>query len=50
VTSKDADAYLVQTDDLPTLKDNTHFDTAGQSTLGERMAEQMLKALAPGKK
>jgi hypothetical protein len=50
VTSKDADAYLVQTDALPTLKDNTHFDTAGQSTLGERMAEQMLKALAPGKK
>ena len=49
VTAKDSDTYLVQTDDLPTLKDNTHFDTSGQSTLGERMAGQMLKALAPGK-
>lgn len=39
--------YLVQTDDLTTLKDNTHFDTAGQLTLGERMSEQMIKALTP---
>lgn len=46
VEAKDADTYLVQTDDLPTLKDNTHFDTAGQTTLGERMATEMLKALA----
>ena len=49
VVAKDAHTYLVQTDDLPTLKDNTHFNTAGQMTLGERMAGQMLKALAPEK-
>lgn len=49
VAAKDADTYLVPTDDLPTLEDNTHFDTAGQLTLGQRMTEQMLKALAPEK-
>jgi hypothetical protein len=47
VAAKDPDTWLVQTDDLTTLKDNTHFDTAGQTTLGERMAAEMLKALAP---
>lgn len=49
VATKDADTYLVQTDDLTTLRDNTHFDTAGQTALGERMAAEMLKALTPGK-
>ena len=49
VAAKDPDAYLVQTDDLTTLKDNTHFDTAGQTTLGERMASEMLKALVATK-
>lgn len=47
VAAKDPHTYLVQTDDLTTLKDNTHFETAGQLTLGERMSEQMLKALSP---
>jgi hypothetical protein len=47
VAAKDPETWLVQTDDLTTLKDNTHFDTAGQTTLGERMAAEMLKALAP---
>lgn len=42
VTAKDPNTRLIPTDDLPTLKDNTHFDSAGQITLGERMAEQML--------
>lgn len=49
VAAKDPDTYIVQTDDLTTLQDNTHFDTAGQITLGERMAAEMLKALAPAK-
>ena len=30
---------------MPAVSDNTHFDTAGQTTLGERMAAEMLKAL-----
>ena len=50
VAAKDPDTYLVQTDDLTTLKDNTHFDTAGQTTLGERMAAEMLKAMVAAKK
>jgi len=50
VTANDHNTRLVPTDDLPTLKDNTHFDSAGQMTLGERMAEQMLKALGSIKK
>ena len=29
------------------IRDNTHFDSKGQITLGERMAEAMLIALAP---
>ena len=50
VAAQDPDTFIVPTDDLPTLKDNTHFDSAGQMTLGDRMATQMLKALAPHKK
>jgi len=46
LAAKDPHTYLVQTDDLTVLKDNTHFDTAGQLALGERMSEQMLKALS----
>lgn len=46
VTAKDPNTRLIPTNDLPTLKDNTHFDTVGQMTLGERMAEQMLKMKA----
>jgi hypothetical protein len=46
VAAKEAHTYLVQTDDLTVLKDNTHFDTAGQIKLGERMSAEMLKALA----
>ncbi len=50
VTSRDRNTRLVPTDDLTVLKDNTHFDTAGQITLGERMAVQMLDLLAQDKK
>ncbi len=49
VTAQDPHAHLVQTDDLPVLKDNTHFDTAGQLALGDRMAAAMIKALSPAK-
>ena len=46
VAEKDPHTYLVQTDDLSVLKDNTHFDTSGQLELGERMSAQMLNALS----
>ncbi len=52
VTNKDQHSWLIPADDLTMLKDNTHFDTAGQIALGERMAKQMLEALealAPNK-
>lgn len=49
VTNKDPHSWLIPADDLTMLKDNTHFDTAGQIALGERMAKQMLEALAPNK-
>lgn len=45
VATEDPHTRLVRTDDLPTLKDNTHFNTSGQTTLGERMAAEMIKAL-----
>jgi lysophospholipase L1-like esterase len=45
VAAKDPDTHIVPTDDLPLLEDNTHFDTKGQITLGERMADAMLKAI-----
>ncbi|MES2982748.1 MAG: sialate O-acetylesterase [Verrucomicrobiota bacterium] len=50
VTTKDPYSWLIPADDLTMLKDNTHFDSAGQIALGERMAKQMLEALAPDKK
>jgi hypothetical protein len=49
VAAKDPNTHIVPTDDLPLLKDNTHFDSMGQITLGERMAEAMLKALGSSK-
>ncbi|BCX49286.1 hypothetical protein HAHE_31940 [Haloferula helveola] len=43
VAKADPNIELVQTDDLPTLKDNTHFNSEGQLTLGNRMADAMLR-------
>jgi len=50
VAAKDQDTHIVSTDDLPLLKDNTHFDSQGQITLGGRMADVMLKGLGAPKK
>ncbi len=46
VAAEDAHVHLINTDALSTLKDNTHFDTKAQLTLGSRMAEIMLRELA----
>ena len=45
VAAQDARTYIVNTDDLSTLKDNTHFDTPAQLELGDRMAAIMIEAL-----
>lgn len=49
VTNKDPHSWLIPADDLTMLKDNTHFDSAGQIALGERMAKQMIEALTSNK-
>jgi hypothetical protein len=49
VAAADSDVSIINTDQLSTLKDNTHFDTKAQLTLGGEMADQMLKALAKEK-
>lgn len=46
VAAADPDVSIINTDPLSTLKDNTHFDTAAQLTLGGEMAKLMLEALA----
>ena len=46
VAAGDPDVSIIQTDHLSTLKDNTHFDTKAQLTLGGEMADRMLRALA----
>lgn len=37
VAAADPHVSIVHTDDLPTMKDNTHFNSAGQLTLGKRI-------------
>lgn len=49
VAAADPDTSIVNTDNLTTLKDNTHFDTKGQLALGDEMATRMLKALEDGR-
>ena len=45
VAAQDEHTYIVNTDDLSTLKDNTHFDTKAQLKLGSDMARIMVEAL-----
>ncbi|MFT6833925.1 MAG: hypothetical protein ACJAZN_004110 [Planctomycetota bacterium] len=46
VAAQDAHVHIINTDALSTLKDNTHFDTEAQLTLGSQMADIMLRELA----
>lgn len=46
VAAQDAHVHIINTDALSTLKDNTHFDTEAQLTLGSQMADTMLRELA----
>ncbi len=45
VAARDDRVFIVNTDELSTLKDNTHFDTQAQLTLGDAMADLMINAL-----
>jgi hypothetical protein len=42
VAAGDENVFLINTDKLPTLEDNTHFNTKGQIKLGKSMAKIML--------
>lgn len=46
VAASDDRTFLIHTDALTTLEDNTHFDSKAQLTLGVEMAVRMLEALA----
>jgi|GEM_PF-404037 len=50
VADADPDVYIIDTDKLSTLKDNTHFDTKAQLTLGDEMATLMLRAIGHERK
>ncbi|MGV3503679.1 MAG: sialate O-acetylesterase [Adhaeribacter sp.] len=41
--------YLIDTEDLPKLPDNLHYNTQGQLTLGERYARQVAQLLKNAK-
>lgn len=48
VAAQDMHTFIVNTDDLSTLKDNTHFDTESQLKLGGQMARIMIKQMKKG--
>jgi hypothetical protein len=48
VAAQDERAFIINTDKLSTLKDNTHFDTQAQLSLGNAMADIIIKALIAG--
>lgn len=45
VAAQDENVFIINTDKLKTLKDNTHFNTEAQLWLGKRMGEIMVKAI-----
>ncbi len=50
VAGQDGNVHIINTDKLSTRKDNTHFDTKAQLTLGGQMAGIMIRVLANEKK
>lgn len=50
VAAQDEQVHLINTDKLGTRKDNTHFDTKAQLSLGGQMAGIMIRVLAGEKK
>jgi hypothetical protein len=45
VAQEDQNVFIINTDKLSTLWDNTHYDTKGQLKLGRKMAQIMLKEI-----
>lgn len=45
VAEQDPHVYIINTDRLSTLDDNTHFDTKAQLKLGKKMAQVLLKEI-----
>lgn len=45
VAAGDAHVHVINTNKLPTLKDNTHFNTKGQLSLGKNMAKAMISEI-----
>jgi len=43
VSNQDKNVFIINTDKLKTLKDNTHFNTEAQIWLGKKMGKLMLK-------
>ena len=46
VAAQDKQVHIINTDQLSTQKDNTHFDTKAQLTLGGQMAGIMIRVLS----
>ncbi len=45
VAAEDENTFIINTDKLKTLKDNTHFNTEAQIWLGKKMGKTMLKEI-----
>lgn len=45
VAAEDDNTFIINTNNLSTLKDNTHFDTKSQIYLGKKMGKLMVKEL-----
>jgi len=45
VAAGDENVHITNTNKLPTLEDNTHFNTKGQIRLGKAMAKIMLREI-----
>lgn len=45
VAAEDDNVFIINTDKLKTLKDNTHFNTKAQIWLGKKMGKLMFKAI-----
>jgi hypothetical protein len=45
VAAQDDNVFIINTDKLKTLKDNTHFNTEAQIWLGKKMGKIMLKEI-----
>ena len=50
MAQEDPNVFIINTDKLSTLPDNTHFDTKGQLKLGKQMAQLIIKQINKNEK